>query len=133
MREIAIVSFAVVCCAMGWPFAAVAQQGAACSSPAFEKRLIAAIVKGEPALKPIPADKLQDYARCYARTACAKLTKVEFEMYALSQITSYSADDKAEKEYLGRMRRDRKANDAGGEKLPPKELEDTCRREAGLN
>jgi hypothetical protein len=31
------------------------------------------------------------------------------------------------------MRRDRKASDAGGEKLLPKEQEATCRREAGLN
>ena len=122
----------IACCAIVWPFAALAQQGEACSSPAFEKRLIAAIVKGEPKLRPVPPGKLQDYARCYARTACARLTKNEFEMYALSQITSYSADDKAEKEYLGRMRRDRKANDAGGEKLPPNELEATCQREAGL-
>jgi hypothetical protein len=66
-------------------------------SPAFEKRLIAAIVKGEP-----------------------------------TQITSCSADDKVEKEYLSRMRRDRKENNSGGEKLPPNELEATCKREAGL-
>ena len=88
MRKLAIAGLVVA-----WPLAALAQQGSTCSSPTFEKRLIAAIVKGEAQLKSIPGDKAPDYARCYARTACAALTKIEFEMYALSQITSYYVDD----------------------------------------
>ncbi len=121
----------IVCLAAAWPFDAFAQQSPACSSPAFEARLVAAIVKGEAQMKSIPANKGPDYARCYARTACAALTRIEFEMYALSQISSYG-DDKAEKEYLGRMRQHRKENNSGGDKLPPNALEATCKREVGL-
>jgi hypothetical protein len=105
---------------------------AACASPVFEKRLIAAVTSGEAQLKSIPGDKLQDYARCYARIACASLSTNEFEMYALSAITSYGNDDRAETEYLNRMRRHRRENDAAGDKLPPKTLEATCKREIGL-
>jgi hypothetical protein len=127
MRKIAI-----VCCVFaGASVAQAQQQGAACSSPAFATRLIAAVAKGEAQLKSIPADKAQAFARCYARTACAALTRIEFEMYALSQISSYG-DDKAEKEYLGRMRQHRNENNSGGDKLPPNALEATCKREAGL-
>jgi hypothetical protein len=115
-----------------WPFAAFAQQSSTCSSPNFEKRLIAAIVKGEPQLKSVPADKTQDYARCYARTACAALSKIEFEMYALGQITSYAADDRVEAEYMSRMRQHRKENNSGGDKLPPNALAATCKREIGI-
>ena len=122
----------IACFVVAWPFAAFAQQSSTCSSPSFEKRLIAAIVKGEPQLKSVPADKTQDYARCYARTACAALSKIEFEMYALSQITSYSADDRTEAEYMSRMRQHRKENNSGGEKLPPNVLEATCKREIGI-
>jgi hypothetical protein len=73
-----------------------------------------------------------DYANCYARTACAALTKIEFEMYALSQITSYAADARVEAEYTGRMRQHRKENNSGGDKLPPNVLEATCKREIGV-
>ncbi len=111
------------------PLAALAQP--ACSSPAFEARLVAAMTKGEAQLKSMPAGKIADYARCYARTACASLRKTEFEMYALSQIASYG-DDKAEKEYLARIKRDRQANDAAGDKLPPNALEARCKRETGV-
>jgi hypothetical protein len=72
---------------------ALAQQQA-CSNPAFESRLVAAVAKGEVAIKAIPADKADAFARCYARTACAALGKVEFEMYARSTISSYG-DDRA--------------------------------------
>ena len=102
------------------------------SSPTFEKRLIAAIVKGEAQLKSIPADKVPDYARCYARTACAALTKIEFEMYALGTITSYYDDDRVEAEYMGRMHQHRKENNSGGDKLPPNVLGATCKREIGM-
>ena len=121
----------VACVVAAWPFDAFAQQSLACSSPAFETRLVAAIVKGEAQLKSIPANKAPDYALCYARTACAALSKIEFEMYALSQISSYG-DDKAEKEYLGRMRQHRKENNSAGDKLPPNALEAACKREIGL-
>jgi hypothetical protein len=70
----------------------------ACSSTAFETRLVGAMIKGEAQLKSIPPGKIADYARCYARVACAELTKVEFEMYALSQITSDGAEAKVERE-----------------------------------
>jgi hypothetical protein len=127
MRKLAIAGLVVA-----WPLAALAQQGSICSSPTFEKRLIAAIVKGEAQLKSIPADKAPAYARCYARTACAALTKIEFEMYALSQLTSYYADDRVEAEYMGRMRQHRKENNSGGDKLPPNVLAATCKREIGM-
>jgi len=117
---------------IAWPWAALAQQSATCSSPAFEQRLVAAMVKGETQLKSIPTGKVSDYARCYARTACAALTKIEFEMYALSQITSYSADPRAEAEYQSRMRQHRKENNSGGDKLPPNALEASCKREIGM-
>jgi len=109
---------------------ALAQQQA-CSSPAFESRLVAAVAKGEVAIKAIPPDKADAFARCYARTACASLSKVEFEMYALSSISSYG-DDRAEKEYLGRMKTQRKENNAALDKLTPKALTDGCKREMGL-
>jgi len=117
---------------VAWPWAALAQQAATCSSPTFEQRLVAAMVKGEAQLKSIPGDKVPDYARCYARTACAALTRIEFEMYALSQITSYSADPRAEAEYQSRMRQHRKENNSGGDKLPPNVLEATCKRQIGM-
>jgi hypothetical protein len=126
MRKLAIAGLVVA-----WPLAALAQHGSTCSSPTFEKRLIAAIVKGEAQLKSIPADKVPDYARCYARTACAALTKIEFEMCALSAITSYG-DDRVEAEYMGPMRQHRKENNSGGDKLPPNVLEATCKREIGM-
>lgn len=125
LRSVAIAGLLAV-----FPGVAVAQ-GTACSSPAFETRLVAAVAKGEVQLKAIPTDKAQDFARCYARRACAALTKIEFEMYALSQISSYG-DDKAEKEYLGRMRQHRKENNAAGDKLPPNQLMRDCKAEAGV-
>ncbi len=94
--------------------------------------MVAAIAKGEAELKSIPADKTQDYARCYARTACAALTKIEFEMYALSAITSYAADSRAEAEYRSRMVQHRKENNSGGDKLPPNVVEAACKREIGV-
>jgi hypothetical protein len=127
-----IQKFIIGCFVFAWPFAAIAQQTSTCSSPTFEERLIAAIVKGEAQLKSIPAGKAQDYARCYARTACAALSKIEFEMYALSQITSYFANDRVEVEYLSRMRQHRKENNSGLDKLPPNQLEATCKREIGM-
>ena len=66
------------------------------------------------------------------RTACAALSKIEFEMYALSQITSYYADDRIEAEYMSRMRQHRKENNSGGDKLPPNVLAATCKREIGM-
>src|SRR3954465_5546385 len=69
------------------PLAAFAQDGTSCSSPVFEKRLIAAVATGEAQFKSVPSAKAQAYARCYARTSCAMLTRAEFEMYALSVIT----------------------------------------------
>jgi hypothetical protein len=53
-------------------------------------------------------------------------------MYALSQITSYFANDRVEAEYLSRMRRHRKENNSGLDKLPPKLLEATCKGEIGM-
>ena len=53
-------------------------------------------------------------------------------MYALSQITSYYADDRVEAEYMGRMRQHRKENNSGGDKLPPNVLGATCKREIGM-
>jgi hypothetical protein len=125
--------FIIACVVVAWPFAVVAQPTSTCSSPTFEERLIAAIIKGEAQLKSIPAGKVQDYVRCYARTACAALSKIEFEMYALSQITSYFANDSVEAEYLSRMRQHRKQNNSGLDKLPPKLLEATCKHEIGMN
>jgi|SRR4051794_19032805 hypothetical protein len=122
----------VISLAIAWPFGASAQQSATCLSPSFEKRLIAAVAKGEVQLKTIPPGKAQEYSRCYAREACAKLGRIEFEMYALSVITSYD-DPNAETEYLNRMRRDRKANNSALDKISPNELSVTCKREIGLN
>jgi hypothetical protein len=113
-----------------WAAPALAQQQA-CSSPAFESRLVAAVAKGEVAIKAIPAGKAEAFARCYARTACASLNKIEFEMYALSAISGYG-DDRAEKEYLGRMKTQRKENNAALDKLTPKALTDGCKREVGV-
>jgi hypothetical protein len=126
MRKLAIAGFVAA-----WPLAALAQQGSTCSSPTFERRLIAAVAKGEVQLKTIPAGNAQEFALCYARRACAALSKIEFEMYALSAITSYG-DDRAEAEYLGRMRRHRKENNLAGEKLSPNALHDACKREIGM-
>lgn len=121
----------IVLLVFAWPLTAFAQQGAPCSVPAYEKRLIEAVAKGEVQLKAIPAANAQAYARCYARRACAALSQIEFEMYALSAITSYG-DDKAEKEYLSRMRRHRKENNSAGDKVSPNALSDACKREIGL-
>jgi len=126
MLKSAIVVFALL-----MPALASAQQRSTCLSPVFEKRLSSAVAKGEVRLKTIAPEKAQAYANCYARTACAKLTKIEFEMYALSAITSY--DDKAEDEYLRRMRRNRKENDAALTKISPNELSATCKQEVGVN
>lgn len=123
---------AAAAAAILFPHLGYPQQAASCASPAFEARLTAAVAQGEAKLKSIPIDKTQEYARCYARTACATLTKIEFEMYALSAMTSYSADSKLEAEYMNRMRQHRSENNSGGDKLPPKTLEATCKRELNI-
>ena len=123
--------WAIIPLVFAWPLTAFAQQGSRCSNPIFEKRLIAAVAKGEVQLKAIPTGKAEAYARCYAREACSALSKIEFEMYALSAITGYG-DDKAEQEYLTRMRRHRKENNSAGDKVSPNALGDACKREIGL-
>lgn len=104
----------------------------ACPSPAYEKRLNAAVEKQEPGLNTVPAAKARAFALCNARRICgAGLDRTEFEMYVLDVLNSYG-DEAAEKEFSRRYKRDGKKHLSGSDKIgSPNALRDACRKEVG--
>ncbi len=112
--------------------AAGAARAQTCPSPAYEKRLNAAVEKNEPALNTIPAARARAFALCNARRICgAGLDKTEFEMYVLDVLNSYG-DEAAEKEFGRRMKRDGKKHLSGSDKVgAPNALRDACKKEVG--